>query len=148
MTITWTISDTLALAIVLMAAPHVASADGRAAGPPAQTAAAPAPALSYVCDLRATAGQCRELLPVAGTEKSLQTMSEGCASMGGTFRARASCPSEGRVARCADIAPDPNHLDRLAYTYDVHYYARGSGGWTPASVRRVCLNLMGAHRAD
>ncbi len=141
---TWTIPHTLVLAVLLMAAPEVAHADGRAAGPPAQTAVAPV----YVCDLRTTASQCRELLPVAGTEKSLQTMSEGCASMGGAFRAQASCPSEGRIARCTDIAPDPNHLDRLAYTYDVHYYARGSSGWKPASVRRVCLNLMGAYLAD
>ncbi len=144
MTNNWTISDALALTVLLMAAPHVARADGRAAGPPTQTAAAPA----YVCDLRTTASQCRELLPPTGTQKSLQTMSEGCASMGGTFRTQASCPSEGRVARCTDIAPDPNHLDRLAYTYDVHYYARGSDGWTPASVRRVCLNLMGEYLVD
>jgi hypothetical protein len=144
MTRTWNIFDTLALAALLMAAPHVAHADERAVDLPAQTAAAPA----YVCDLRTTASQCRELLPVAGTQKSLQTMSEGCASMGGTFRAQASCPSEGRIARCTDVAPDPNHLDRLAYTYDAHYYIGGSSGWKPASVRRVCINLMGAYRAD
>lgn len=141
---TWTIPDTLVLAALLMAVPHVARADGRAADPPAQTAAAPA----YVCDLRTAEHQCRQLFPVTGTEKSLQTVSEGCASMGGTFRAQASCPSEGRIARCTDIAPDPNHLDRLAYTYDAHYYTGGSSGWKPASVRRVCINLMGAYLAD
>ncbi len=138
------IPGALALATWLLVAPGAAHADGRATGLPAQTAAASA----YVCDLRTTEHQCRELFPVAGTEKSVQAASEGCASMGGTFRAASSCPTEGRIGRCTDIAPDPNHLDRLAYTYDAHYYAGGSSGWKRASVRRVCINLMGAYLAD
>lgn len=139
-----TIPTALALAASLLILPQAARADERATVLPSRMAAAPA----YVCDLRTTANQCRELRPVAATDRGLQTMSEGCASMGGTFRAQASCPRERRIARCTDIAPDPNHLDRLTYTYDAHYYADGTDGWKPASVRRVCINLMGAYLAD
>lgn len=144
MTTTSIIPAALALAASLLILPGAVRADERATALPSRTAAAPA----YVCDLRTTANQCRQLRPVAATDTGLQTMSEGCASMGGTFRAQTSCPRERRIARCTDIAPDPNHLDRLTYTYDAHYYAEGAGGWTPASVRRVCINLMGAYIVD
>lgn len=139
-----TLPAAMALAAVLLISPQAARADGRAADPQSRTAAAPA----SICDLRATAHQCRQLLPAATTDTSLQAMSADCASMGGTFRTGMSCPSEGRIARCMDIAPDPNHLDRLTYTYDAHYYTDDAGTWKPGSVRRVCINLMGAYRAD
>lgn len=144
MTTTSTIPTALALAASLLILPRAVGADERATVLPSRTSAASA----YICDLRTTANQCRQLRPVAATDRGLQTMSEGCASMGGTFRAQTACPRERRIARCMDIAPDPNHLERLTYTYDAHYYADGAGGWTPASARRVCINLMGAYIAD
>lgn len=103
---------------------------------------------TYACDLRPTANQCRQFFMVVNRGERLKTLSDGCASMGGTFRAQASCPSQARSARCVDVTPDPNHLDRLDYTYDAHYYAVGLSGWTRQSVQRVCTNLMGVYVPD
>lgn len=101
-------------------------------------------AQAYSCDLRRSAEVCREFSVITDREQRLRTLSEGCASMGGTFRAGASCPRTNRVARCVDVVPDPNHLDQLRHTYDVHYYAGASHGWDSRSVQRVCDNLMGS----
>lgn len=128
------------LLLALALAPCSASRAADRVDADAPQGAAPA----YACDLRRSAEVCREFTVVTDREQRLRTLSEGCASMGGTFRAGASCPRANRVARCVDVVPDPNHLDQVRHTYDVHYYADTSHGWNSRSVQRVCDNLMGS----
>jgi len=103
---------------------------------------------AYSCDLRAKEGLCREYHVVADLARQSRTLANNCAAMGGAFRTGNACPTQGRVARCADVAPDPNVFDRLSQTYDVHYYRGGSGDWNRDTVRRVCVNLIGVYAAD
>lgn len=141
------LAPSVALGIALSVAP--AFAPGHAAqAADAAARAAHADGKTYRCDLHRSANVCREVRVVADHERRVRMLAEGCASMGGRFVAGASCPQARRVARCMDVVPDPNDLDRLGHTYDAHYYVDAGGSdtqdvWTARSVRRVCDNLMG-----
>ena len=122
----------------------------------AQAADGPRPGkaeTAYRCDLRASDQLCRQYHIVADVENRVKTLRADCTALGGQFRAGASCPAQARVARCMDVAPDPNVLDLLSHTYDAHYYRAPDNGmpqsrWSRASVREVCVNLMGEYAAD
>jgi hypothetical protein len=102
----------------------------------------------YRCDLRATENLCRQYHVVADVENRVKTLRENCTVLGGSFRTDTACPAQVRVARCLDVVPDPNVLDLLGHTYDAHYYGIPQGRWSRASVREVCINLMGVYAPD
>lgn len=103
---------------------------------------------AYRCDLRASAQLCRQYHLVADTQTHVNTLRENCTALGGKFSVGASCPAQARVARCLDVAPDPNVLDLLSHTYEAHYYGGSHSRWNRASVREVCVNLLGEYVAD
>jgi hypothetical protein len=140
-----------ACALLFIGAAQAADAPAAGAGEPA--AANAKAETAYRCDLRASEQLCRQYHVVADIENRVNTLRENCTALGGKFSVGASCPTQARVARCMDVVPDPNVLDLLSHTYDAHYYDAHNGGgsqsrWNRASVREVCVNLLGEYIAD
>ena len=61
----------------------------------------------------------------------------------GKYKKDSPCPSQNRIARCADVAEDPTE----PYEYDKHYYVNTAEGysWDPDDVRVTCAKLSGRY---
>ena len=94
------------------------------------------------CNLRAVFNQCRQyaVYPANAVQRRAE-IAESCTSLGGELR-EASCPGEGRLARCRELK-----FRRDVY-YDATYYTGPPSNWSAAELQVQCQHLPGQWEAN